>query len=172
MNQEEQVWQVYRDHWARENLEKGRRLYSRKCLRKTMQLIYSWVTEGGEDIADPSDFEWFQRELLYELESPLLQINAEDDDEARLEDQMTTLKQIAEILCPSQISVEVWNDDASFLDIRNSQLERGNNTPINYIPPAEKRLTRNCGKGGRYKFIHMDLSADEIRRADAVLALF
>lgn len=166
------VWKIYYDHWSKENNEKVRKRYREKCVLQTLLILKAWL--NGTIIKKNvriTNIEWFQRELLYDLESPILQINEQEDDESRLEDQMMTLKQMGEALCPRLISCST-NDEMMFFEVRNSQLERNNRTPPYCISPSEKRFLKNCDMRRSIQFMHMEFDGDNLRRLDALLALF
>jgi hypothetical protein len=165
------VWQVYYQHWAKQSNRKRYEIYFKNATFKTIRLLWFWYEAMPVHLLDSYDFESSAQKLLEELSILGTMLSIDPDD--RLEDQMGLLRSMSEYLCPNHLprrSEEEGKLD-SFVVI-NDQIDRGSRTPWFVVPPTEARLTRNLGLCSLFRLSNFDLSTDQCRRLDAILALF
>lgn len=163
------LWKIYYEHWAKDANAERRKKASKKNIRQTIHLIWSWMEAMPRD-TPITKFNQKQTDLLDSLISASGYFYTAD-----LEEKFTTIRQIADYLFPYFLErewffrFEVFVMNVS-LKLLNGTLERTNITGLDFQTPIEKRVIRNIG--GRYKKDAIfSMKADQLRSVDAIVAL-
>lgn len=163
-------WQVYYQHWAKDANQAKKLLFSGKAHEKTILKIYNSL--GLESPEDKQNFQDCAKEMVESF--PYLEI-PDDDSVESLSVRMTMLRNIGEELCPSHLPLKdqmAWK--LSFFQIYQDQIQRTGETPWFILSPSEERFLKNTGlfEQSKFKFAGFHLATDNVRRLDAILALF
>lgn len=153
------VWQVYYNHWARENHQiLERHSKTKEGIENTIFRFWCWLEMMPLD-SDVS-FQKCQKYLKNQMDIFVMV----DSEEERFQ----ILKGMADYLHPPMVDSRLPDDwEFSTLEVENGALERGEYTPYTYSPPVEKRFLENVGR--RYHSNFGSYKTDRIRQLDAII---
>lgn len=170
------VWSVYFLHWASTSNQLRCKEYSRKSTIKTIKTIYLWFSESYQS-TEYISFEdcagYLSRVLPVDLPTLVMGV----------EDRIRLLQELVERLCPRHTPDDstLFSCNVSEFDVRNGQIERGQETPWHYSSPSEHRLKKNLGLLGgdfsdrrqvnEWNFSGLGLTGNQVRSVDAIVAL-
>lgn len=176
------VWKVYYDHWAKDVNSIRKAEYLDRGATKTLKTIWRWFSFAHRDL-DQIPLE----ECLDDLQTTLpMVLPTMFSQKNRIRDQMTYIRELAENLVPLHTpkDQELKTRSLCEFEVINAQFERRPDSCIFAVLPAEERFKKNLNikkhkttffgeEENRFDtiaFLELELSADEMRRLDALLA--
>lgn len=160
------ILSVYYDHFGKENNEKRKEIYKKKCADKMMALILKhWVWDDTEGLWDCEDFRVRMTEKIryqnYNRWTPV--------------HRMRMLACLGHFLFPGVLELPDEEDFHTLglneLLLVNGRLDRIPGTPAHLLSPTELRFWKNTKDRERIGEETVVLSAEEAHRLDALLCL-
>lgn len=177
------TWEVYYQHWAKEQNEIRKQEFQQKSIVKTIKILWCWFTQQSDSDVSDLRFEECADDLVKSLKF-VLKTLVSVNPKKKIRDQMEHLGEIVEKLVPPHTPSEnsLFVTPLEEFEVIQGQIQRGSDTLPFHISPMEYRFLRNFKiplfpHGDRDEFqlnhislVDMDLSPSNMRNLEAIVA--
>lgn len=161
------VWDIYYTHWAKDaNASRFKRVIE-KGKDQSIKKIWSWFNLYEFDL-DPIPLEECMEQLLHDLSQTLPEISL------TIQNKMKLLQELVDclVVCHTPDDHKLFQFNLEWFSVQNGQVERTPLTPSVCLTPAEVRFRKNSRIRDNTAYLELELKSADVRRLDAVLALF